>query len=81
MEEDKMNHTHTQRRLNTVDAAEYLGVRPGTMEVWRSLGKGPRYIKLGARVVYEIADLDAFAASRAVETSDTATILHGGTHA
>ncbi|MCD7984832.1 MAG: helix-turn-helix domain-containing protein [Desulfovibrio sp.] len=76
-----MNHNHIQRRINTAEAAEYLGVRPGTMEVWRSLGKGPRYIKLGARVVYEIADLDAFAASRVVETSDTATILHGGTHA
>lgn len=76
-----MNHNHTQRRLNTADAALYLGVRPGTMEVWRSLGKGPRYVKLGARVVYEMADLDAFAASRVVETQDTATVMKGSRHA
>ena len=75
-----MEHYHKRRRLNTLDAAEYLGVKRGTMEVWRSLGKGPRYIKLGTRVVYEIDDLDAFAASHVVETKDTADILHGGTH-
>ena len=51
------------------------------MEVWRSLGKGPRYVKLGARVVYEMADLDAFAASRVVETQDTATVMKGSKHA
>ena len=76
-----MEHHHQLRRLSTREAAQYLGVKPGTLEVWRSLGKGPRYVKLGARVVYEIADLDAFAASRVVETRDTATILHGGRHA
>ena len=76
-----MNHYHNQRRLNTFDAAAYLGVKRGTMEVWRSLGKGPRYIKLGTRVVYEIADLDAFAASRIVETVDTAPILKGEKYA
>ena len=76
-----MEHYPKQRRLNTADAAQYLGVKRGTMEVWRSLGKGPRYLKLGARVVYEIADLDDFAASRVVETCDTAAILKGGSHA
>ena len=72
-----MDHYQKRRRLNTPDAAEYLGVKRGTMEVWRSLGKGPRYVKLGTRVVYEIEDLDAFAASRVVETCDTAAILKG----
>lgn len=63
-------------RLNTIDAAAYLGgLSPGTLEVWRSLGKGPRYLKIGRRVLYETRDLDAFAASRIVETRDTAAIL------
>lgn len=73
-----MENYYKQRRLNTPDAAEYLGVKRGTMEVWRSLGKGPRYIKLGTRVVYEISDLDSFAASRVVETCDTAKVLREG---
>jgi hypothetical protein len=68
------------KKLNTVEAAQYLGVKRGTLEVWRSLGKGPRYIKLGTRVVYEIHDLDAFAASHVVETCDTAAILKGASH-
>jgi hypothetical protein len=48
----------------TVDqfgAAAYVGVvSPKTMENWRSLGIGPRYLKLGGRVAYRIADLDAW---------------------
>lgn len=76
-----MENYHKRRRLNTQEAAQYLGLKRGTLEVWRSLGKGPRYFKLGTRVVYEVEDLDAFATSRPVETRDTAAILHGGTHA
>lgn len=75
-----MNHFTPIRRLNTPEAAEYLGVRPGTMEVWRSLGRGPRYVRLGRRIVYEIVDLDSFAAARLVETTDTAPVLKGGAH-
>ena len=60
-----------QKWLNTIEAAGYIGLKAGTLEVWRSQGKGPRYVKLGRRVVYETKDLDAFAASRAVETRDT----------
>ena len=63
-------------RLDTNAAADYLGgLSPGTLEVWRSLGKGPRYVKIGRRVFYEIRDLDSFAAARVVETRDTASIL------
>ncbi len=39
------------QRLNTQEAAAYLGVRPNTLEVWRCKHKGPRYAKMGARVV------------------------------
>ncbi|MDR1083888.1 MAG: helix-turn-helix domain-containing protein [Deltaproteobacteria bacterium] len=76
-----MTHDHKFFRLNTIDAAAYLGgLSPGTLEVWRSLGKGPRYLKIGRRVIYETRDLDDFAASKIVETCDTAAIL-GGRHA
>ena len=62
---------------NTLDAAAYLNLSPGTLEVWRSLGRGPRYCKVGRRVVYRREDLDSFLASRTVETCDTAEILRG----
>ncbi|WP_084312638.1 helix-turn-helix domain-containing protein [Desulfobulbus elongatus] len=76
-----MEFLSSKRRLNTREAAQYLGIRPGTMEVWRSLGRGPRFCKIGARVVYNITDLDEYAQSCVVETIDTVNTLKGGSHA
>lgn len=72
-----MAYLPDKRSLSTKEAAAYLGLSPGTLEVWRSHGKGPRYRKFGRRVLYEIKDLDAYSASRIVETQDTASILRG----
>ena len=52
------------RKLDTLEAAEYIGAKPGTLEVWRVRGTGPRFIKLGRTVRYDVRDLDAFLASR-----------------
>src|SRR5688572_16803395 len=53
------------------DAAEDLGLAPKTLANWRYQGRGPRYLKLGQRVVYEQAELDAFkAANTRRSTSD-----------
>ncbi len=51
----------TSPYLDTQEAAEYLRIRPATLDRWRSVGGGPAFIKLGGRVVYAQADLDAFA--------------------
>lgn len=59
------------KSLNTTVAAEFLGLSPGTLEVWRSLGRGPKFAKLGRRVLYDPADLEAFRNSRKVMTRDT----------
>jgi len=59
------------RNLRTREAADYLGVSPGTLEVWRCKGRGPRYCKLGKVVVYDPTDLDAFRDARKVFTVDT----------
>lgn len=59
------------KSLRTRDAAVYLGLSPGTLEVWRCKGLGPRYSKLGKAVVYDPADLDAFLEARKVYTVDT----------
>ena len=53
------------RRLNTTEAAEYLGLSKSTMDKLRVFGGGPRYLKLTARrVVYDTRDLDLFLQSR-----------------
>lgn len=60
-----------KQKLNTLEAAAYLGVQPNTLEVWRCKNKGPRYYKLGTRVIYDRDDLDAFLASRSIETMES----------
>jgi hypothetical protein len=66
-----------QKNLNTRDAAVYLQnqcgipVTPGTMEVWRCLGRGPRFRKVARWVLYAPMDLDRFAAGQTVETVDS----------
>jgi len=60
------------RRLNTPQAARYLGLAPSTLEKDRVTGLlGIPHFKLGWRVVYDIEDLDAWLARRRrLHTSD-----------
>lgn len=60
-----------ERKLNNQEAAAFLGVRPNTLAVWRCKHMGPRYSKLGRRVLYDIADLEEFFASRSVQTLES----------
>ena len=59
-----------KRRLSRTEASEYLlqehGIRrkPKTLAKDVVYGTGPRYRKDGRAVVYDVADLDAFAESR-----------------
>lgn len=59
------------KRVDTKEAALILGLSAGTLEVWRCLGRGPRYKKIGRRVFYDVADLEAFANAETVETVDS----------
>ena len=48
-------------RLDTENAARYLGFSPKTLAMMRSEGKGPRYVKRG-RIFYFLEDLQAWMA-------------------
>jgi excisionase family DNA binding protein len=51
--------------LTPTEAAEYLGVSPDTLNVWRCVGRySLPYIKAGSRVRYRKSDLDAWIAKR-----------------
>lgn len=52
------------RLLHPPAAAEYLGFAVQTLARWRTEGGGPEYVKIGGRVLYEPAALEAFVASR-----------------
>ena len=57
------NNTDTDwpRFVRTPEAAQLLGFSPRTLEKHRCDGTGPVYHKLGGRVVYAVADLEAWA--------------------
>ena len=38
-------------------------ISPRTLEQWRWQGRGPRYLKIGGRVVYRLSDIEAFEAA------------------
>lgn len=48
------------RAFHDPEAAAFLGLSKETLPPWRSRGKGPRYHKVGKRVVYFEADLTAY---------------------
>ena len=59
--------------FNQNEAARYLRLSPRTLERHRVAGTGPRFTKLGRRVVYALAELDAWTASRTfTSTSEVA---------
>lgn len=64
-----MQVTNTTKRT-TDEAAAYLRVKKGTLEVWRSQKRGPKYQKIGGRVVYDIADLERFAQLNTIMTTE-----------
>ena len=49
-----------QRYLRTPEAARVVGLAIRTLEKHRIYGTGPRYSKLGGRVVYRLEDLHAW---------------------
>lgn len=60
--------TTTIRVLNNDEAAALIGIKPSTLKLWRHLGKGPRFVKLGdakqAGVAYVEADVLEWRAQR-----------------
>jgi excisionase family DNA binding protein len=46
--------------LTPQEAAERLRTSVGTLSNWRVRGEGPRFIKLGRKVLYPLAEIEAF---------------------
>ncbi len=59
--------------MTTREAAALLRISKATLDRWRAEGRGPRYVRIGARVFYPRAELDRFLHEHLVETEH-----HGG---
>ena len=57
--------------LDTAKTAEWFGLSVRTVERWRVEGKGPTFLKIGGRVMYDESDLKEFLAqARRTSTTD-----------
>jgi hypothetical protein len=52
------------RHINQNELAERWNLSPRTLERWRWLGEGPRFLKLGGRVIYRVEDVEAHEAEQ-----------------
>ncbi len=48
----------TIRHLNQIELAARLNISPRTLERWP--GEGPRFMKVGGRVVYRLEDVEGY---------------------
>ena len=65
-----MNSERERPLLNELQAAEFLGLKPRTLQAWRWSGGGPRFVRLSARAVrYRQSDLDAYVTARLVHST------------
>ena len=73
------NECSEDRLMNTVEAASLLGIRPGTLRIWRVHGKGPNYIRLGdtlkAQVRYRRTVVERWIAARGFASTAQETAM------
>jgi predicted DNA-binding transcriptional regulator AlpA len=50
--------------MTTERAAQYCGLSPKSLDLWRHDGDGPKFVKISNRVRYRKRDIDAWLAAR-----------------
>ena len=61
---DAPNHRPNCRVLRTPAASTYVGLSSSTLEKLRITGGGPRFLRLGRAIGYDVQDLDAWIDTR-----------------
>lgn len=67
------NHDAAQVMIPPDALAERWDTSRGRLANWRSLGIGPAFVKIGARVLYPLAAIEAFEHANTVTTSGALT--------
>lgn len=69
-----MSTTAIPKLLTNDETAALLGLKPNTLEIWRTQGKGPVFRKIGRSVRYSEADvIEYLDAGTCTSTSDYPT--------
>jgi len=50
--------------MMTEEVAEMLGISPRTLEGWRLRNMGPKFVRVGANVRYDMADVKRYLTER-----------------
>lgn len=58
--------------LTTEEVAAYFRTVPATVRYWRHVGKGPRSLRVGRRVLYRTSDVRAWAEDALTEPAPAA---------
>mgnify|MGYP006165786907 CR=1 FL=1 len=66
--------------LHQEHLARRWGISPRTLERWRVEGRGPRYMKIGGRVLYRLEDIEAYETSQAFNNTAEFAAARGGLH-
>ncbi len=56
-------------KMTQEQLADYWQISPRTLEQWRWLGKGPRFLKIGARVLYRQEDIETYEAAQVCQNT------------
>jgi predicted site-specific integrase-resolvase len=62
------------RHMNQIELAARWNISHRTLERWRWTGEGPKFLKMGGRVVYRLEDIEAFEVER---SRDSTTVQDG----
>jgi hypothetical protein len=57
--------------MDPYEAAGYLRISVNTLNCWRSRREGPPFVKIGGKVRYRLADLEAYADRRRRDPSSS----------
>lgn len=65
---DNQNEITEPQVLSTTQASKIIGVDKRTLDNWRSLSRGPAYIKISKRkIAYLLEDVESFIRARRIE--------------
>lgn len=60
-----------KKMVSTIEAGSLFSTSPGSLANWRSQGRGPRFFKIGRKILYSLPDLEAFFYRSPVLTKDS----------
>jgi predicted DNA-binding transcriptional regulator AlpA len=66
-----MKQEHQKRTITPREAAEMYGLNLGTLANYRSKKQGPKYYRLGKKVLYLVEDLEHWIMSNPVMTMES----------